>query len=547
MKTFQSSPALSLHLSRFRALSTPLALSALLACSGDDIAATTGTSGETTESTTGTTGVTTSGTATTATTGMTSEGETETSSSSSETSSTTGDLTTTTTGDLTTTETGVISDTDTDTATDTNSGSDTDTNSGSDTDTNSSSDTDTDSDTDSDTNTDSDSDSDTDTDTGGGAVCGDGVVEGDEVCDDGNKNELDACLADCTAAQTLLVLTGAGESPGIFSRWTPGGGWSQSQIGAGLAEGALAATASGALAVLRRESPFPPDKNTMIFGAWSPGTPDSWSNFGPVGVFGVGVDGPGLATLSATAEMCFLGTDSRHYSAHRAGEAWGAFVGIPSVDLQVQASGGSAAALASGVSETYAVYVREDGRLMVSVKPTPGAVWEASTEAPATGLVTWLTPAASVEAKGDLVIVYVRAADATIRVMKKFSLDNAWSDEVTVANALTTSEVALLHADSGGYYLAWKGFDNQGVYAAYAPSFDAWQEPFAVEVPQTLTQPPALARGLWGAEAELLFVTGGTLRHARLNQAKVEALGAVPGAPGHSTRPAALRAQLVLP
>ncbi|MBK8261674.1 MAG: hypothetical protein IPK80_10070 [Nannocystis sp.] len=285
----------------------------------------------------------------------------------------------------------------------------------------------------------------------------------------------------------------------------------------------------------------------MVFGAWSPGTPDSWSNFGPVGVFGVGSDGPGLAALSATAEMCFLGTDNRHYSAHRAADTWGAFVGIPSANVQVQASGGSAAALASGVDETYAVYVREDGRLMVSVKPTPGGVWQASTEAPATGLATGLTPAASVEAKGDLVIAYVRAADATIRVIKKISPQEAWSDEVIVANALTTSEVALLQADSGGYYLAWKGFDNQGIYAAYAPSFDAWQEPFAVDLPQTPTQPPALARGLWGAEAELLFVTGGTLRHARLNQAKVDALGQVPGAQGHSTRPAALRAQLLLP
>ena len=32
------------------------------------------------------------------------------------------------------------------------------------------------------------------------AVCGDGVVEGDEPCDDGNQDNLDGCLNDCTPA-----------------------------------------------------------------------------------------------------------------------------------------------------------------------------------------------------------------------------------------------------------------------------------------------------------------------------------------------------------
>jgi cysteine-rich repeat protein len=36
--------------------------------------------------------------------------------------------------------------------------------------------------------------------TGGEAVCGDGVVEGGEACDDGNQDETDACLSSCVAA-----------------------------------------------------------------------------------------------------------------------------------------------------------------------------------------------------------------------------------------------------------------------------------------------------------------------------------------------------------
>ena len=32
--------------------------------------------------------------------------------------------------------------------------------------------------------------------------CGNGVVEGDEACDDGNDDETDACLASCVVATT---------------------------------------------------------------------------------------------------------------------------------------------------------------------------------------------------------------------------------------------------------------------------------------------------------------------------------------------------------
>jgi MYXO-CTERM domain-containing protein len=35
---------------------------------------------------------------------------------------------------------------------------------------------------------------------GGGAVCGDGIVAGDEACDDGNGDDTDACLSTCVAA-----------------------------------------------------------------------------------------------------------------------------------------------------------------------------------------------------------------------------------------------------------------------------------------------------------------------------------------------------------
>lgn len=78
--------------------------------------------------------------------------------------------------------------------------------------------TDTDSDTDSDTEADTDSDTDTDTgtDTEGGAICGDGVAEGDEACDgddiatdcagEGFESGDIACNDDCTVNTDACVL-----------------------------------------------------------------------------------------------------------------------------------------------------------------------------------------------------------------------------------------------------------------------------------------------------------------------------------------------------
>ncbi|MCY1054484.1 DUF4215 domain-containing protein [Nannocystis sp. SCPEA4] len=44
------------------------------------------------------------------------------------------------------------------------------------------------------------------------AVCGDGVVAGDEACDDGNDDELDGCKSDCTATFCGDGVVQAGES-----------------------------------------------------------------------------------------------------------------------------------------------------------------------------------------------------------------------------------------------------------------------------------------------------------------------------------------------
>lgn len=51
--------------------------------------------------------------------------------------------------------------------------------------------------------------------TGPGAVCGNGVVEGDEACDDGNQDALDGCEPDCTPSSGKEIWTATYDGMGM--------------------------------------------------------------------------------------------------------------------------------------------------------------------------------------------------------------------------------------------------------------------------------------------------------------------------------------------
>ncbi len=48
-----------------------------------------------------------------------------------------------------------------------------------------------------------------------GGVCGNGILEAGEVCDDGNTEDLDCCSADCTARVPLVFITDVPIAPGF--------------------------------------------------------------------------------------------------------------------------------------------------------------------------------------------------------------------------------------------------------------------------------------------------------------------------------------------
>lgn len=378
--------------------------------------------------------------------------------------------------------------------------------------------------------------------TTGDPLCGNGVIEAGESCDDGDMSDGGPCLSDCTAGHAVLALIGAGTSPAIAALFTPDIGWSSEPAPIGVAEADLESTPEGAMAVVRRASAVPAEQNELFYARWSDKDPALFGMFTKVGAFGFAKDGPAIASVPDTVTLAFLGTDNKHYTALHSDDAWAAFAPLPAGMVNMQAFGPSAAGLAPGLmNDTYAFYTGDDARIYYSSKASPGGAWAASQATPPASVLG--TPIGVVDEQADLLLAYVRKTDGKLAIIKLITPQNAWSKEVLVhPDAITGSEIAFVY-ESGRYALAWKGFDNEGIYLATAEKFDAWNAPVTVEVPPATTSAPTLVPGATGAQLEIFYLAGGKLRHVRLADGMLAPAVEVPGVTG-GTSLAATRVQL---
>jgi cysteine-rich repeat protein len=376
--------------------------------------------------------------------------------------------------------------------------------------------------------------------------CGDGVVQDGEACDDGNRSDADACLNDCTAGTAVLALVGLGVAPASAATFTPGIGWKLSPFQIGVVAADLETTPEGAMAVVRRASAKVDEQDELFYARWQPEDPALFGIASEVGDFGFAKGAVSLAAAADTVNLAFLGSDNKHYTALWSPQVWGPFGKLPAGMIQIQAFGPSPATLAAAAPATYAVYAGDDAQLYYSHKAAPGAIWEASAGAPPLELLATVSPVAVVDEEADLIVAYVRK-DGRLALIKLLTPMNAWTAEVLVhAEAITGSAIALLQLDAGGYALAWRGFDTQGIYLSRSTGagFDKWAAPVTVEVPKLTSTPPLLIPGVSGAELEILFTTGAKLRHARMTDDQIVPPIDVPGVVAVTTV-AATRVRLV--
>ncbi len=375
--------------------------------------------------------------------------------------------------------------------------------------------------------------------TGGAPFCGDGVVDGDELCDDGNMSDGDACLADCTPGTAVLALVGVGTQPGVAAMFTPPIGWTSEPAPMGIAEAEIETTPEGALAVIRRASAVPAEQDELFYARWQAKDPALFGMYAQVDAFGFAKDGPSLAAVADTVTLAFLGTDNKHYTGLYTENGWAAFTKLPAGMVQIQAFGPSAAVVVPGEVETYAAYTGDDARIYYSSKFSPGGAWQASSATPPPGVLG--PPVGVVDEQGDLILAYVRKNDGKIALIKLLTPQNAWAKEALVhTDAITGSEITFIRLGPGSYALAWRGFDNEGIYLSTGTAYDDWTTPVTIEMPAAATTRPALVPGVLGADLEILYGAGGKLRHARIAEGKGIPPIDVPGIAGATSVTATL-------
>ncbi len=314
---------------------------------------------------------------------------------------------------------------------------------------------------------------------------------------------------------TLVAVAGPSAGGAYFE---PGTGWTTAPFNLSFHSAEIAPRmAGGALAVYRRSSGVADENNELYWTNWTKA-----SGFGTpakVGVFGFAKDGPATAAAGVASVITFLGTDNKHYFSQNAdGISFGPFGPVPAGMVQNQAFGPSATKLANdGVAGVYAVYAGDDSRLYYSYKISPGGAWGPSTQAPTSLVVNAMRPFAFVDAEMDLRIIYVRQTDNRICMVKLVTPQNTWTAEEPIATAATAHEPAAAEVAPGGdIVIAYHGLLNEGIYFVRGKD-GAFGGITAVEVPLGPSSAPVVTRGLSGADAEIVYATGGKLRHARVN------------------------------
>jgi hypothetical protein len=336
---------------------------------------------------------------------------------------------------------------------------------------------------------------------------------GDDAGDDGGN--------DAGSPTGTVVLLAGGGSAILAGEFHPATGWATSTLTDATKDGpAIVLTAPGAaIGVIRSTS----NAGELRFTGWTPG---SWSPFAAIAVNETTRATPALVASGTVADLVFHGDNFKHYyAAHVA--AW-APVAEPVGGASAQSFGPSPASIAAIGSDAIVAFAGNNGDLYDQTRT--GGAWQGAS-AHNLGNVVTLTPAIIAPAAGpDLMIVFVRSTDT--RLLYTTRSGGIWSSPVQVdANALTNDPPALAALPGGGALLAYRGQDGK-VYWSRRPLGGPWTTPAALATPNVATpSTPAIAAGVGGADAEMVFVDGATstARHSRLTGTTWSAPAAIGG------------------
>lgn len=293
------------------------------------------------------------------------------------------------------------------------------------------------------------------------------------------------------------VLVGA-----VFEQGT----WKASVLnGASTHPPAIAAVGShSALAVYRRAKSAP---HLLRFVLWDGAT---WSSPSDVAA---GVSARAEASIHARDggfDLSFHGDDFKHYFA-RYVTGWNPTaepIGSP------QSFGPSPAALKQGGASLEVFFAGDDKGLYTQLRSNNA--WQGAQPLP--GASTQMRPAVVQLSGGEALVVFVRDGDGKLMFNRRQGSiwSNAFEVEGSSFSSLPPRLVALAQDRA---LLVFRGLDNKLYSSRYEPKASPpWSTPAAIGSPNPVVSSlPALAPGIAGLDAELLYVSSSIAQHCRLS------------------------------
>jgi hypothetical protein len=338
--------------------------------------------------------------------------------------------------------------------------------------------------------------------------CTDGVLNGSET-------EVDCGGSSCALCPVLLLLGGGGSTTLVTGEYDPrSASWTVAGLnGVSYERPALVITAEGQGVGLIRAA----TTDELSYTTWQPGG-GAWTPFVAMGDAITARSAPSLSAGSSGAWVAYQRLTYLYDSAVWTGALW--LAPAPLGGVGTESYGPSAPALAAHGDEATAVFMNGAPGSQVNhlfARRVVGEDWQSPQDL-ASGTNYELAPElASLASSQDRLAVYVGAppSDQQIFYVRQSASTLSWSPALPIANALTAERPSLAALADGGAILAFRGTDGK----LYLTRYDGarWTSPAGVTTPTVnIVAPPAVTRGVGGAEIELVYVTaGGVASHVR--------------------------------
>lgn len=359
----------------------------------------------------------------------------------------------------------------------------------------------------------------------GGGVCGDGIVDPGEECDDLDMDDDDECSNACVLAtcedgekngdevgvdcggscqpcQFVLLLGGnAGHMVGGMS---DGLGWTTTDIAAPTVDGldvGITTTGRG-IGVFRYTKQGDPKDQQLQYVTWTGGV---WSAPQQVGVATTRA-APTLDRAGTGAHVVFHGENFQFYYAAFDGMGW-----APAAEMVGSFGPGPGGVATLGIE---AMFVFHDGAQSNHLTGRRrNANWLAGQTIDLETQAFDRQPA--VATLGTSSAIAVHALNNGGQLRWSIFKNGGWSGPLAIAGAQTSAAPALVGLGADAAALAFRGGDG----LLYVTTWDGqWSAPAPVAEPNAaIFGPPALARGIGAADLEVVYVEAGSkvVRHIR--------------------------------